>query len=81
MIAGNEVTVLRGTSFDTGDHLVEVPTSGDSRFLLPTGPREFLAYLLEAPSGLVVVVLDGHELEFDFLVTRATPILDSIEFS
>ena len=81
MIAGSEVTVLRGTSFDMGDGLVEVPTSTDSRFLLPTGPREFLVYLLEAPSGLVAVVLDAHELEFDFLISRATPILDSLEFS
>lgn len=81
MIAGVEVPVLRGTSFDRGDDIVEIPTSDESRFLLPTGPREFLAYLLEGPSGTVVVVLDGHELEFDFLVTRATPLLDSIEFS
>ena len=65
MIDGTEVTVLRGTSFDTGEGLVEVPTSEDSRFVLPTGPREFLVYLLEAPSGLVAVVLDAHELEFD----------------
>ncbi len=81
MIAGSEVTVLRGTSFDTGDGLVEVPTSADSRFVLPTGPREFLVYLLDGPSGLVAVVLDAHELEFDFLISRTTPILDSLEIS
>ena len=81
MIDGTEVTVLRGTSFDMGDGLVEVPTSADSRFVLPTGPREFLVYLLEGPSGLVAVVLDAHELEFDLIISRATPIVDSFEFS
>ena len=44
-------------------------------------PVEFLVYLLEGPSGPVVVKLDGHELDFDFLVARATPILDGLEFS
>ena len=78
-LGGEEVTVLRGSSSRIGG-FVEVPTSNDSGFGFPDGPRRFVAYVIEGPSRLVVATLDSHELDFDFMLERATPVLDSIEF-
>src|SRR6056297_930572 len=76
---GEDVTVLRGSSSRVGG-FVGVPTSGDSGFGFPDRPRRFVAYVVEGPDRLVVVHFDSHELDFDDMVSRATPVLDSIEF-
>jgi hypothetical protein len=54
-----------------------------ARFGLPRKhvPRRFVAYVIEGPSQLVVAHFDSHELDFDDMVERATPVLDSIEFT
>lgn len=78
-LGNEEVTVFRGSSSRVGG-FVEVPTSSDSSFGFPDGPRRFVAYVLEGPDRLVLAHFDSHELDFDFMVERATPVLDSIEF-
>ncbi len=35
---------------------------------------------LPGPDQVIVVHFDSHELDFDYMVSRATPVLDSIEF-
>ena len=76
---GEEVTVLRANSSRIGG-FVDVPTSSDSGFGFPDGPRRFVAYLIEGPDQVVLAHFDSHELDYDFMVDRATPVLESIEF-
>jgi hypothetical protein len=76
---GEEVTVLRASSSRVGG-FVDVPTSSDSGFGFPDGPRRFVGYLIDGPSQVAIAHFDSHELDYDFMVERATPVLESIEF-
>jgi hypothetical protein len=78
MLGGEEVTVIRGRSMAEGPEFLEVPTSEQTRFYIPPGPREVLVYLLQGPTQVVSVVVHAAEEQFDFVVERAAPLLDSM---
>lgn len=80
-LAGRELTVLRGTSSWSEDELAVIPTSADTEFVLPPSEREFLAYLVEGPAQFVVVVADANPADFDRIVNRSAPVIDSLTFS
>lgn len=79
IVGGEEVAALRGRS-SAADRPLEVPTSDSTFFELPPG-SESLVYVIEGPTQVVVVSIDSREVDFEWMVERVSPILDSIEFT
>lgn len=77
---GEEVTILRGSSNSDANGSFSIAVSDDTTLPMATGPREFLVYLVPVEERLLAVLLSGHELDFDLIVTNAAPIIESITF-